>query len=83
MKFKDGHWVLVRCLLYFGISFLPELVGIFTESAKYEYWPSGVRIFTAILSGVLAGLISCRAYLDGSFQQWKEKASAAESEKTP
>jgi rhodanese-related sulfurtransferase len=80
---REAKWVIIRVVLYFGISFIPDILNVMGESAKYEYWPSGVRITAAALSGTLAGLISIKAYLDGTFQTWNEdRKKQIEADKT-
>ena len=67
----DGGIVAVRGTLYFLIAVLTPLAAVYGECAQYHYWPDAPSIMYALLSGLLAGLVAVRAYLDGSAERWR------------
>lgn len=54
--------------IYFLCAGLPIVVATFEACSKFDYWPSGPKIFTACLAGTLSGLVALKAFKDGSYQ---------------
>ena len=69
---KDGHWIILKACLYFFITAMPPLIDCLGATAKYDYWPSGVRITVSILAGTVAGLVAVRAYLDSGYARYQD-----------
>ena len=72
---QSGIWVIAA--LYFGVALLTPISAIFIEGAKTDTWPTRVALVSAALSGLVQGLISLRAYYDGSNERFKARRDAA------
>jgi hypothetical protein len=68
---NEGQGVIVRASLYFAVASLTPIAGVLGESATD--WPCGVRLAAAALSGLVAGLVAVRAYLDGSNTRYEAR----------
>lgn len=68
MKIGEGHMVVFKALCYFLIAALTPLSGLLATAAdaNTQAWPNGLQIASCLLSGAIAGLVSLRAYFDGS-----------------
>ena len=72
MQISEGWMLAIRCGLYFGIAFLTPIAAVLGETAMYGYWPSGVVVTGAALSGTVAGLVAIRAFLDGGMERYEQ-----------
>lgn len=68
MKITEGHMVVFKAVCYFAIAFLTPLSGLLATAAdaNTQAWPTDLQIVSCLLSGAIAGLVSLRAYFDGS-----------------
>jgi hypothetical protein len=73
-----GYGLVFRGALYFAIAVLTPIAGVVAECATYGYWPSRVSVASATLSGIVAGLVAVRAFIDGSMGLY-DKANGDES----
>ena len=65
-----GSGVIIRAALYFAIALLTPISAEIAECATYGYWPPAVKIISAGLGGIVAGLVALRAYIDGSAERY-------------
>lgn len=73
MKISEGWMTAIRCALYFGIALLTPIAAAIGETAMYGYWPSSPVVASAALSGMVAGLVAVRAFLDGSNERYEAR----------
>jgi|GEM_PF-6558675 len=75
MRITDGHRIFVKAAGLVLVSFLAPVHAVFDATAKFDYWPSGVRIVTAIIAGLLSAGSTLVAFCDTGFGKWIDKQS--------
>jgi hypothetical protein len=68
-----GYGVIIRGSLYFLIALLTPLASAVADGAQNGQWPTGQTLVAATLGGLVAGLVSLRAYLDGSNERFEAR----------
>jgi hypothetical protein len=69
----EGRRIALLCCLYVGVAALSPVAAAVAECAVYDYWPSIVRVVAAALTGIVAGMVALRAYLDGSYERFRQR----------
>lgn len=72
MKLSPGWLNVIRCGLYFAVSFLAPIASVFDTRATADAWPSAIAVVSAAFGGLVAGIVAVRAYLDGSNERWMQ-----------
>ena len=72
MKLSEGWLNVLRCSLYFWTSVLTPVGVVIHSYAVNQSWPDNVEILDAGVTGLIAGLIAVRAYVDGSNERWRQ-----------
>lgn len=64
-----------RALLYFLITFLTSVGQVVIPVLQNNSWPTGPQVVLACLTGFIGGLVSLRAYYDGSALRTQQEAA--------
>ncbi len=73
MNLTEAQLVAINCALYVGIAVLTPIAAVYCECAQYHYWPDLPSVMAALFTGLVAGLVAVRAFLDGSNERLKQK----------
>jgi hypothetical protein len=73
VKVTDGHRIFAKGAGLMLVSFLAPIHAVFDATAKFDYWPSWVRIVTAIIAGLLSASSTLVAFCDTGFGKWMDK----------
>ena len=77
-----GTRILIKFIGLLTISFLSPVYAVMEATAKFDYWPSWVRIGTALLAGVISAASTATAFCDTGFGKWLE-SQKEEPQKQP
>lgn len=59
-------------VLYAGIALLTPVSSILTEAAAQGAWPQSMELVAAAVAGLLAALVSLKAYTSGTAEKYRQ-----------
>lgn len=70
MRALKANWpVIFRAVLYFAIAFLGAIAEKVVSILETDAWPTPQRWVLALIVGTSVGLVTLRAFYDGSAQR--------------